>query len=43
MENSTFNFDTDDYIVEPSEFSYNELIVRGLGSIYKAGKTPRDF
>jgi hypothetical protein len=41
--NETFNFDTDEYIVEPSRFSYNDLIKGGIRAACKAGRTPREM
>lgn len=44
METQTnFNFDTDEYIVEPSPFTFNQLVNRAIGEAFKAGKTPREF
>lgn len=39
----TFNFDTDEFIKEPSTFTYNQLINRAIGEAFKAGKVPREF
>jgi hypothetical protein len=42
-ETLNFDYDTEAYIVEPSQYSYNDLIVRGIATAYRAGKVPRDI
>lgn len=42
-EQLNFNIDTDQYIVEPSTFSYNQLVTMGIAAACKAGRLPREF